>query len=216
MTGILEPSVRQYRRFSSGVSSHSTFGIVFKWPLCYVQCIMNRYRAIAEAQYISQCIDRLRHNSSTAAGDGMVFEQSIRIAILLRFLLASRRGFDVPFQLCEVDEVRDAKIQMAALSEGITTVQHAHQFISNFARNTTRTTLVLFYPVEASFAKFDGFYALFQNLNLQKVCGYHCEDNGKGPGGTVPDWVTQGGHVLWSKAPRLCKTDGPNLNGWTF
>jgi len=214
VTGIAEPSVRHYLCFSSGPSSHPSFGILFKWPLCFVQCIMNHYRGIAEAQYISECIDVLCRDSSTA-GDGIVLQQSIRIAILLRFVLTTRKGFGVPFQLCEADEVQAADIQMVALGEGITTIQQAHQIIRYYARTTTRTTLVLFYPVEASFAPFDGFCALFQSLKLLKVCGYRCDDNNKEPSGTVPDWVTQGGHLLRSQAPRRHKTDGPDANGWT-
>lgn len=215
VTGIMDMFLRRYFCFCSGASRHPVLGIKLKWPLCYIQCIMRYYVGIAEAQDIAMCIDSLFNDSSTV-GDGMVWEQSVKIAILLRFVLAATKGFGIPFNLCADCEVRGADIRMVPLGEGIKTVQQARHFIFNYAKHLSRTTLVLFYPIEASLAQFDGFCALFGNSNLLKVCGYQCKDNAKGSSGKVSDWITQGGHLLRSKAPRSCKIDGPNLNGWTY
>ena len=48
------------------------------------------------------------------------------------------------------------------------------------------------------------------------MSGYQCKDNNDGADGKVPAWITQGGHLLRSVAPKKCKSDGPNAKHWTY
>ena len=215
LTGVIMPSLKQYYCFTSDVQFHEPLGIVMKWPLCYVACILRRYKSSDVAAEIVKCIEVLESDCDTV-GDGMVWEQSTRIAILLRFIAASMRKWSPPFQLCGSEEARDAAIRLMSLGTGITTVEQAKDVIKGHAKRFPQNTLVLFVPTQAEFAQFDGFCVRYNKGEVCNVSGYQCKANNNGADGTVPDWITQGGHLLRSAAPKKCKSDGPNVNHWTY
>ena len=68
---------------------------------------------------IAKCIDLLGQDCETV-GDDMVWEQSVRIAILLRFITAANLGWSPPFDLGEAHETKDAVIDMLPLGPDVT------------------------------------------------------------------------------------------------
>jgi len=65
-----------------------------KWPISYVGCMMNRFN-FPIAKKMFDCVNTLLHNRKIK-GDDMAWEQSSRLAILLRLqlLAAGRKHFD--------------------------------------------------------------------------------------------------------------------------
>ena len=215
VTGLVPESIRKYLCFCSDTTFHEPFGLMVRWPLCYVACIINRYVACTETVFISGCISKL-YMDTDKEGDGMVWEQSVQIAILLKYILAARKGFPLPFNLCSTDEAKNAEIQFLPLGVGIKTVDEAFDKIQNLASKMVQNTLVLFYPVEAATWQFDGYCARIINRRISNICGYQCKDNNKGASGTIPSWMSEFGHLLRSDAPKVCRTMIPNKSGWVY
>eukprot|EP00981_Chlorochromonas_danica_P007442 scaffold1752_cov296-Ochromonas_danica.AAC.1 len=91
-------------------------GAKIKWPLCYVQCVARLFPQLPVARDIAACIDILAKDTQTK-GDGMAWEQSVRIAILLRFALAvAGRNYGIPFRLCEMKDIEHADITVVSIS----------------------------------------------------------------------------------------------------
>lgn len=215
VTGMPNISLKRYFCFSSDVSAEDNTGVKITWPLCYIQCVMEQFSYLDVAMEIKECIETLAKDSKTV-GDGMVWEQSVRIAVLLQFVLAVNGKYKLPFDLGDVIEARNADIKVIPLGQGIKSVEEARLKINSYSNHFSRNTLVLFTPIEASLAQFDGFCVRFENHQLQKVCGYQCKDNRKGAKGQVPDWITGGGHLLRNEAPTRCKKEGYNEKRWLY
>jgi hypothetical protein len=215
ITGIPFPSLRRFFCFASAVEYKHLLGIRMKWPLCYVSCILRHFSDQPLYEYIAKRIDMLEGGCETV-GSGMVWEESVRIAIILRFVAAAKKGWDLPFQLCPATDVEEAHIHVMQLGPGVVTVDDAKTFIEERKVNYQRNTLVLFVPTEAQLHQFDGFCVRYQDCQLCNVCAYQCKDNNRGAAGTVPEWVTEGGHLLRSDAPSFCKMNGKNSKGWTY
>lgn len=215
VSGIADKSLEHYFCFSSGITHEETLGLRIKWPLCCVQCIMDRYQSINAAREIVDCIGSLKDRCKNN-GDGMVWEQSTKIAILLRFVLSASSGYGIPFKLCEDNDAVGAEILVVPLGQGVKTVNQAQIFIHTFAQMCERNTLVLFTHTEASFAQFDGFCTRIKQRQLMNACGFQCKDNNDGASGTVPEWLPQGGHLLRSIAPNKSRIDGINSNRWFY
>lgn len=69
-----------------------------RWPLCYVACILRHFPGQELFEYIATRIDKLAGDCETI-GDGMVWEESVRIAIILKFVAAAIKGWNLPFGL---------------------------------------------------------------------------------------------------------------------
>jgi hypothetical protein len=147
----------------------------------------------------------------------MVWEESVRIAIILRFVVAVNKGWDLPFELCPATDVVEAHIHVMQLGPGVVAVDHAKRVIEEHKLRFEHNTLVLFVPTEAQLHQFDEFCVRYQDRQLRNVCAYQCKkDNDRGADGRVPKWITQGGHLLRSDAPSFCKIQGQNPKGWTY
>ena len=48
------------------------------------------------------------------------------------------------------------------------------------------------------------------------ILGYQCKDSNDGASGKVPEWITQGGHILRSIASLKCRTNDMNMNRWFY
>lgn len=86
----------------------------------------------------------------------MVWEQSIRIAILLRLVLAVSCTWDLPFGLCRREEAQGAQVIMQHLGPGVRTPDEARQAIHDRRVNFRDNTLVLFVPTEATLTSLTG------------------------------------------------------------
>jgi hypothetical protein len=215
ISGIPAPSLRQFFCFSSAVEFNDPLGVRMKWPLCYVACILRHFPGRALFEYIAKCIDTLGRDCETL-GDGMAWEQSVRIAILLKFVAAVNRGWDLPFKLCRADEAAGADIEVINLGENVFTVDEVKRVIDDHKARFHRNTLVLFVPTEAKLQQFDGFCVRYQDGELRSVCGYQCKDSNRGADVLVPAWITQGGHLLRSDAPKRCREVTQNSKRWTY
>ena len=105
---------------------------------------------------------------------------------------------------------------MISLGSGVKTVEGAKEIIYYHKLNFRNSTLVLFVPTEAQLLQFDGYCVMYQNCEVLYVCAYQCKANNSGADGKVPEWITQGGHLLRSNAPQSCKILGRNAKGWTY
>jgi hypothetical protein len=191
-------------------------GIRMKWPLCYVSCILRHFSDQPLYEYIAERIDTLR-GGCEEVGDGMLWEESVRIAIILKFVAAVYKGCYLPFQLCRASEVNGAEIKVTTLGPGVVAVDDAKRVIEEHKASFQRNTLVLFVPTEAQLHQFDGFCVRYQDRQLRNVCAYQCKkDNDRGAAGRVPKWITEGGHLLRSRAPGISKLNWFNEKGWRY
>jgi len=146
----------------------------------------------------------------------MAWEKSVSIAVLLRFIAAANLGWDLPFKLCKADEAKGADIVVMNLGPKVIKVEEAKKVIDDHKVQFRSNTLVLYVPTEAKLQQFDGFCVRYQNSEVRNVCGFQCKDNNRDADGLVPEWITQGGHLLRSDAPTLCRSVGQNAQGWTY
>lgn len=110
LTGSPCLSLKLYYCFTSDVQNHHSLGQLVKWPLCYIACILNRYKMVnSVAEEIVRFINVL-NSDCDKVGDRMVWEQSTRIAILLHLFCASKRNWNPPFDLCSQEDAREADI----------------------------------------------------------------------------------------------------------
>ena len=133
MTGIPSPSLQLYFRFSS-ITSSETLGIRMKWPISYVGCMMNRFNfPIAKKMFV--CVNTLLHNCKTK-GDGMAWEQSSRLAILLRLqlLAAGRKHFDFFNISNENYDLFGSHVDAVSLGVNVTTPEDAIKCILKYAQ----------------------------------------------------------------------------------
>jgi hypothetical protein len=215
VSGIPSESLQRFYCFTSSVEFMQPLGVRMKWPLCYIACIFRYFTGIELFEDIAKFIDSLERDCETV-GDGMAWEQSVRIAILLRLTLAARGGFDVPFKLCPKHKAKGADIAVMYLGADVKTVEHAQEVIFSNKSNFPTNTFVLYVPTEATLQQFDGFCVRYDNYEVRNTSGYQCRDSDKGAVGKVPAWVTNGGHLLRSRAPGKCKYIGQNELGWTY
>ena len=95
-------------------------------------------------------------------------------------------------------------------------LEKVKKVIDDHKAHFNRNSLVLFVPTEAKLQLFDGFCVRYQDGELCNVCGYQCKDNNSGAYGLVPSWITEGGHLLRSDAPKTCREVGQNSMRWTY
>lgn len=215
ITGIPCPSLKPFFCFTSAVGDEPFAGIRMRWPLCYVSCILKNYPGCELYSDMANLIDNLGQSCSTV-GDGMVWEQCVRLAIVLRFLLAAEREFDVPFNLCRKNEATGAAIKIMSLGVGIKSVEKSKGVIFSNSKHFPENTLVLYLPTEATLEQFDGYCVRYDRCEVQSVCGFQCKGGRQGASGNVPDWINRGGHLLRGCAPKQCRNDGQQDNGWTY
>lgn len=216
LTGIPSPSLQRFFCFSSAVEFDPSLGILMKWPLCYISCIMRYFVGPTIHESMAEWIEELRSDCSKTS-DGMVWEQSVRIAILLRFQVAAAfEAWEPPFGLCSASEATGADVHVLYLGESVTSISDVQQVVESRKMRFSSNTLVLFVPTDARLQQFDGFCVRFESNEVRDVCGYQCKANRKGADGVVPEWMNKGGHLLRSKAPTECRVGGQNEKGWTY
>lgn len=215
MTGVPSQRLQRFMCFVSSAEVTSGVGIQVKWPLCYTASILRHYPGREPYGDIAGCIDKLEVDCEMV-GNGVVWEQSVRIAILFKFVLAVSCAWDLPFGLCRPEEAQGAHVIVQHLGMGIITTEQCKRVIQDRKKKFLANTLVLFIPTEATLTQFDGYCVRYQEAEVRNVCAYQCKDNNKGADGVVPDWISEGGHLLRSDAPGKCRTTGQNNKRWTY
>eukprot|EP01031_Cornospumella_fuschlensis_P027240 gene27240-32909_t len=216
ITGIPHASLQRFYCFTSDVQIHNTLGVRVKWPLCYITCIFRHFAGQDLLDYIANSIDVLAKKCETV-GDGMVWEQCIRVALLLRLFVASRRrNWAPPLDLCTAEEAYGADVRVLHLGQAVETTDDVRRTIEEHCSQFQKNTIVLYVPTEATLRQFDGYCVRFKDCAMCQMSGYQCEDNSKGANSPVPTWITKGGHLFRSNAPNMCKAGGSSTDGWIF
>ena len=212
ITGHPDPCLSKYMKFCSSVVSNRLLGNQAKWPPCYAQCIL-RHFAIPDALVLAKAMISLEAISDVN-GDGKLWEQMTKVAILQHLNFAMYKGGYGPFGICENLDVSSGDIEMQGLGEGVRTVEQAIDVIATYASHCRTLTMVVFYPNEATFTHFDGFILVTLGLgNVERLAGYQCKDSKEGAHGVVPESLNCGGHLLRSVAPSTVRE---NNRGWTY
>jgi len=214
VTGLPDASLDSFFGFISGVYHDVTLGIRTTWPLCYIVCICRRYAGIGVAQLIVECINKLFYRVGYV-GDGMVWEESVRLAILFRLVLSVHNNWDAPFKLCENQDATNAIIAVVQMPPDVVSVENASTWLSEYAKLIVQKTFVSFVPTSCILNQFDGFLVLIENGKLIRVIAYQCKDSRQGSDGTVPSWIHWGYHFR-AKPYATTRDAGARERRWTY
>lgn len=214
--GHASPRAEEFTSFSSDVTDEGTKGIRHRWCPYIAEIILNKvFDNVEIAVEIAAQLHRLG-NTCEKVGDGQSWEALVLVAILLRLVLTSAKGYTGPLDICDAGEAHGAEVKHVRLGCGTTTISQARLEIESRNADTKKPTLVVFTPVEATLEQVDGFVVFYNGTQVSAVSGYQCKDSSQGANGTAEDWISGGGHLFRSRASMRTRVVGQNDCNWTF